>query len=95
MIQADVDGRMGPFTLRLGDCVNPILRPAGMLIPTRTGALIFKEGLQHGLQRAGERPTLAASLINDIAGDGGLPRAGGAGQADDGDAHATLHFDPQ
>jgi hypothetical protein len=33
MIQAGVDRRMGPFTLRVGDCVNPMLRPAGMLMP--------------------------------------------------------------
>jgi hypothetical protein len=45
MIQADVDGRMGPFTLRLGGCVNPMLRPAGILIPNRTGALTFKAGI--------------------------------------------------
>lgn len=44
MIQAGVDGRMGPFTLRAGDCVNPMLRPAGMLMPNRTRALTFKAG---------------------------------------------------
>ena len=63
MIQAVVDGHMGPFTLRLGDCVNPILRPAGMLIPTRTGALTFKAGF--GQIAA---PVPKAGMTADMAG---------------------------
>ena len=34
IIRAGVDGRVEQFTLRVGDVVNPLLRPAGVLIPT-------------------------------------------------------------
>jgi multidrug resistance efflux pump len=35
VIRAGVDGRMEQFTLRVGDLVNPMMRPAGILIPER------------------------------------------------------------
>jgi multidrug resistance efflux pump len=35
-IYAGINGRVAQFTLRPGDYVNPILRPAGLLIPTET-----------------------------------------------------------
>jgi multidrug resistance efflux pump len=44
VIYAGVDGRMEQFTLRVGDYVNPMLRPAGILIPTRSGELTFEAG---------------------------------------------------
>jgi len=37
VVRAGVDGRIEQFTLRKGDVVNPLLRPAGMLIPTEAG----------------------------------------------------------
>ena len=37
VIYAGVDGRLEQFTLRPGDVVNPFMRPAGILIPSRAG----------------------------------------------------------
>jgi multidrug resistance efflux pump len=37
IVRAGVDGILEQFTLRKGDVVNPILRPAGVLIPTDAG----------------------------------------------------------
>ncbi|MEY3309426.1 MAG: hypothetical protein RLZZ413_3464 [Pseudomonadota bacterium] len=64
MIQADVDRRMGPFTLRAGDCVNPMLRPTGILMPNRTRALTFKTGfgqIAAPLRKAGRTAEMAGS----------------------------------
>lgn len=36
-VHAGVDGRVEQFTLRKGDVVNPIMRPAGILVPTEAG----------------------------------------------------------
>jgi multidrug resistance efflux pump len=36
-IRAGVDGRVEQFALRVGDIVNPIMRPAGILIPEGAG----------------------------------------------------------
>jgi multidrug resistance efflux pump len=37
VVRAGVDGRVEQFTLRPGDVVNPLLRPAGVLVPTKAG----------------------------------------------------------
>ena len=37
VIRAGVDGRVEQFTLRVGDIVNPFIRPAGVLIPAGAG----------------------------------------------------------
>lgn len=37
VVRAGVDGKLEQFTLRKGDVVNPMLRPAGILIPTEAG----------------------------------------------------------
>ena len=37
VIRAGVDGRVEQFTLRVGDIVNPLMRPAGVLIPDGAG----------------------------------------------------------
>ncbi len=37
VIRAGVDGRVEQFTLRVGDIVNPLMRPAGVLIPGDVG----------------------------------------------------------
>lgn len=44
VIRAGVDGRVEQFFLRVGDVVNPLMRPAGILIPERAGY----RGLQAG-----------------------------------------------
>ena len=37
VVRAGVDGRLEQFTLRAGDVVNPMLRPAGILVPSEAG----------------------------------------------------------
>jgi multidrug resistance efflux pump len=37
VVRAGVDGRVEQFTLRVGDVVNPMMRPAGVLIPKGAG----------------------------------------------------------
>lgn len=37
VVYAGVDGTLEQFTLRKGDIVNPVMRPAGVLIPTEAG----------------------------------------------------------
>jgi multidrug resistance efflux pump len=44
VIYAGVDGTMQQFTLRVGDYVNPMIRPAGILVPTGAGRLAFVAG---------------------------------------------------
>jgi multidrug resistance efflux pump len=43
-VYAGVDGMMEQFTLRVGDYVNPMLRPAGILIPRGAGRTAFQAG---------------------------------------------------
>jgi multidrug resistance efflux pump len=40
VIRAGVSGRVEQFTLRVGDVVNPLMRPAGVLIPDNAGRLL-------------------------------------------------------
>jgi multidrug resistance efflux pump len=44
VVRAGVSGRVEQFFLRVGDVVNPLMRPAGVLIPERAG----QRGLQAG-----------------------------------------------
>jgi multidrug resistance efflux pump len=44
VVRAGVTGRVEQFTLRVGDIVNPLMRPAGVLIPDGAG----QRGLQAG-----------------------------------------------
>jgi multidrug resistance efflux pump len=37
VVRAGIDGRVEQFTLRVGDIVNPFMRPAGILIPEGAG----------------------------------------------------------
>ncbi|MEJ1156691.1 HlyD family secretion protein [Prosthecomicrobium sp. N25] len=37
VVKAGVDGRLEQFTLKVGDIVNPFMRPAGILIPATSG----------------------------------------------------------
>lgn len=43
-IYAGVDGRLEQFTLRPGDLVNPMMRPAGILVPSEAGRVAFQGG---------------------------------------------------
>ncbi len=44
LVVAGIDGRIEQFTLRPGDIVNPILRPAGILVPADAGRGEFVAG---------------------------------------------------
>ena len=43
-VRAGVDGILEQFTLRKGDIVNPLMRPAGVLIPSQAGRLTLIAG---------------------------------------------------
>jgi multidrug resistance efflux pump len=43
-VHAGVTGRLEQFTLRPGDLVNPLMRPAGILIPTEAGRVALQAG---------------------------------------------------
>ena len=43
-IRAGVDGRVEQFLLRPGDVVNPLMRPAGVLIPEGAGKRVLQAG---------------------------------------------------
>ena len=47
VVRAGVNGRVEQFTLRVGDIVNPLMRPAGVLIPDGAG----QSGLQAGFDQ--------------------------------------------
>ena len=44
VVRAGVDGRVEQFTLRVGDIVNPFMRPAGVLIPEGAGRKAIMAG---------------------------------------------------
>lgn len=44
IVRAGVSGRVEQFTLRVGDIVNPFMRPAGVLIPTGAGRKAISAG---------------------------------------------------
>jgi multidrug resistance efflux pump len=44
VVRAGVDGRVEQFTLRVGDIVNPFMRPAGILIPEGAGRRSVQAG---------------------------------------------------
>ncbi|KUL94701.1 secretion protein HlyD [Bosea sp. WAO] len=44
VVRAGVTGRVEQFTLRVGDVVNPLLRPAGVLIPQEAGRTTLQAG---------------------------------------------------
>jgi multidrug resistance efflux pump len=44
VIRAGVSGRVEQFALRVGDIVNPFMRPAGVLVPTDAGQRILFAG---------------------------------------------------
>lgn len=44
LVVAGISGRVEQFALQVGDYLNPILRPAGILVPTESGHLMFQAG---------------------------------------------------
>ena len=44
LIKAGVDGRIEQFGLQVGDFVSPLMRPAGLLVPSTSGHLRFQAG---------------------------------------------------
>ena len=45
IVYAGVSGRIEQFVLRVGDIVNPFMRPAGMLIPKDAGrTALYRQG---------------------------------------------------
>jgi multidrug resistance efflux pump len=44
VVRAGVDGRVEQFALRVGDVVNPLMRPAGILIPEGAGQRVLQAG---------------------------------------------------
>ena len=44
VVRAGVNGRVEQFVLRVGDIVNPLMRPAGILIPEEAGRGILQAG---------------------------------------------------
>lgn len=46
VVRAGVDGEIQQFALQVGDIVNPLLRPAGILIPEKPKDVVFQAGFQ-------------------------------------------------
>jgi multidrug resistance efflux pump len=61
-VYAGVSGRLEQFTLRPGDIVNPLMRPAGILIPTEAGRI----GLQAGFGQI-EAQVIRRGMIAEAA----------------------------
>ena len=61
-VYAGVTGRLEQFTLRPGDLVNPIMRPAGILIPSEAGRI----GLQAGFGQI-EAQVIRRGMIAEAA----------------------------
>jgi multidrug resistance efflux pump len=62
IVRAGVDGRVEQFLLRPGDVVNPLMRPAGILIPEGAG----QRGLQAGFGQI-EAQVLKPGMIAEAA----------------------------
>ncbi|HET7848323.1 MAG TPA: biotin/lipoyl-binding protein [Pseudolabrys sp.] len=61
VIRAGVTGRVEQFFLRVGDIVNPLMRPAGVLIPQGAGA----RGLQAGFGQI-EAQVMKVGMIAEV-----------------------------
>ena len=61
VVHAGVDGRVEQFTLRKGDIVNPLMRPAGVLIPSEAG----RKGLIAGFNQI-EAQVMKAGMIGEV-----------------------------
>src|SRR6202008_3313457 len=61
VIRAGVSGRVEQFSLRVGDIVNPLMRPAGILIPEGAG----QRGLQAGFGQI-EEQVMKPGMIAEV-----------------------------
>lgn len=61
VIRAGFDGHIEQFALRVGDVVNPFMRPAGILIPAEAG----RTGLQAGFGQV-EAQVLKVGMIAEV-----------------------------
>src|SRR6202008_147270 len=61
VIRAGVSGRVEQFFLRVGDIVNPLMRPAGVLIPEGGG----ERGLQAGFGQI-EAQIMKVGMIAEV-----------------------------
>lgn len=61
LVVAGITGRVEQFGLEVGDIVNPILRPAGILVPTDSGHQRFQAGF-HQLSAQVLRPGMIAEI---------------------------------
>ena len=60
-IRAGVNGRVEQFTLRVGDVVNPLMRPAGVIIPDGAG----QRGLQAGFDQI-EAQIMKVGMVGEV-----------------------------
>lgn len=61
VVRAGVDGRLEQFSLRKGDIVNPIMRSAGVLIPTEAG----RKGLVAGFSQL-EAQVMRLGMVAEV-----------------------------
>jgi len=80
VVRAGVNGRVEQFTLRVGDVVNPLMRPAGVLIPEGSGERFLQAGFDqaHLLEVIS---AVAASTITNYTGNITKPPVEAAFQA--------------
>jgi multidrug resistance efflux pump len=62
VVYAGVDGQLEQFTLRVGDVVNPFMRPAGVLVPKEAG----REAIIAGFNQI-EAQVVRAGLVGEAA----------------------------
>jgi multidrug resistance efflux pump len=61
VVRAGVTGRVEQFVLRVGDIVNPLMRPAGVLIPAGAGQRILQAGFGQ-IEAQVMKPGMAAEV---------------------------------
>ncbi|KLK93451.1 secretion protein HlyD [Microvirga vignae] len=78
VVRAGIDGRVEQFTLRVGDIVNPLMRPAGVLIPEGAGrgrlqagfgqveAQVMKVGMAAEATCASKPWTVIPMVVTDV-----------------------------
>ena len=76
-VYASVDGQLEQFTLRPGDVVNPLMRPAGILIPAGAGRAALQAGfgqvesqvIQKGMLGEVTCPAIALTIVPVVVSD--------------------------
>lgn len=78
VIRAGIDGTLEQFTLRKGDIVNPLMRPAGVLIPAEAGrgrliagfnqleAQVIKRGMLAEVTCISQPMTIIPMVVTDV-----------------------------